>query len=537
MTSRRSRAPGMAPATARALSARVSPLSPGASLAACLLGSALGAGCGPIGAPELPFNPDEASIQDVRSFVKGGIISCRQMINRYQLLHDALDPRVNAIVSWNQNLMEDADRLDRVPRGQRGSFHCVPIVVKDNMDVIGMPTTGGVAALGGMLTRNNAEAVQRLITAGAIVLGKTNMPDFALDGINTMSSFGGQTYNPYNRDRTVYGSSGGTAAAITTSLGIVGLGSDTYGSLVQPASATGLVAIRPTQGLVSGQGILPLMSLQDMPGPMTRTVEDAAAALELMVDKQFLAKGSQSYTTDLSRDGLKGLAIGFDPALLQPLPMPELVPSPEVSELFATTLKNLTTGGASTKQVDALGTLFPSLAAVSDLSFKCMPVDFKQSLNSYLATFRPELPTKSLKDLIATKQYRDSVAMFITGAEAQADTIQTSMDCQQYLAAKTAAASAITALMDKEGLDLLVYPAANQPAFVIGEPPRGWFGFQILSSPTGLPSLTMPMGRAPSGAPVGFILLARGYQEAKLIQAAYAYQTRFKPRAEPPSSP
>lgn len=510
----------------------------GISLCTLLLGSALGTGCGPIGAPELPFNPDEASIQDVRGFVKSGLVSCRQMINRYQLLHDSLDARVNAIVTWNDKLMEDADRLDKIPFGQRGSFHCVPIVVKDNMDVIGMPTTGGLSALGGLLTRNNAEAAQRLITAGAIVLGKTNMPDVALDGLNTTSSFGGQTYNPYNRNLTVYGSSGGTAAAITTSLGIVGLGTDTYGSLVQPASATGIVAIRPTQGLVSSQGILPLMSLQDMPGPMTRTVEDAAAALELMVDKQFSPRGSQSYTTGLSKDGLKGLTIGFDPAVLQPLPMPEMIPSPEVSDLFATTLKNLAQGGATTRQVNALGTLFPSLAAVSDLSFKCMPVDFKQSFNSYLGAFRTELPIKSLKDLIATKQYRDSVADFLKGAEAQTDTIETSMACQQYLAAKTAAASAITAFMDKEGLDLFVYPAANQPAFTTGEPPRGWFGFQILSSPTGLPSLSMPMGKAPGGgAPVGFILLSRAYQEAKLIQAAYAYQNRFKPRAEPPQNP
>ena len=179
----------------------------------------------------------------------------------------------------------------------------------------------------------------------------------------------------------MYGSSGGTAAAITASLGIVGLGSDTYGSLVQPASATGLVAIRPTQGLVPTLGILPLMTLQDAPGPMTRTVEDAAATLELLVDKSLLGKGSQSYTSVLKDNGLTSLTIGFDPAVLQPLPMPPLTPSAEVSDLFYRSLSDIGQAGAKTKQVAAFTTLFGTLQAVTDASFQCMPVDFKQGFN------------------------------------------------------------------------------------------------------------------------------------------------------------
>lgn len=503
-----------------------------------LIGGALAtalAGCGPLGAPELPWNPKEASLQDVRGVVKSGLISCRQMASRYQLLHDGFDPTFRAVVSWNPQLLADAERLDRVPQGQRGSFHCVPVVIKDNIEVIGLPTTAGARALDGVLARSNAEVAQRLITAGALVLGKTNMPDFALDGTNTLSSFGGQTRNPYDQGLTVYGSSGGTAAAITASLGVIGLGTDTFGSLVQPASATGIVAIRPTQGLLPSSGILPLMSLQDMPGPMARTVEDAAAALELLVDSQYAAKGSQSYTSGLSSRGLAGLTIGYDPAALQPLPAPPLVPSEDVAGLFSQVLQNLSQAGASAKQVSVLATQLPTLQAAIDLSFQCMPVDFKQSLNSHLAELRGQAPIKSLADIIPTRKYLDSAFEFLTQAEAQTDTIQSSMACQKYLEAKAAAARSITALMDKEGVDLLIYPAANQPAYPIGTtPPKGWFGFQALSSNTGLPSLSMPMGRAPrAGAPVGFILLARGYQEAKLIQAAYAYQSRFKPRSAP----
>jgi len=494
------------------------------------------AGCGPFGAPELPFKPEEATLQDVRSAVKSGFIRCSDMISRYQLRHDALDPQLHAIVTWNDHLMVDAARLDKVPLGQRGSFHCVPVVVKDNINVAGMSTTSGALALAGSTTTSDAEVVQRLLTAGAIILGKTNMPDFALDGTNTKSSYGGQTLNPYNQSLTVYGSSGGTASAIAASLGVIGLGTDTSGSLVQPASATAVVAIRPTQGLVSGNGILPLMSLQDMPGPMARTVEDAAATLELLVDKAQSAKGSQGYTSVLKATGLSGLTIGFDPAVLQPLPAPPVTPSGEVSDLFYRALSDISQAGGKPKQVSALTTLFASLQAATDASFKCMPVDFKQSFNSYLGT-RSDLTVKTLAEVIATGKYLDSVKGFLTGAQAQTDTVQSSAACGSYLAAKLAAQNALIAFMDREGIDLLIYPTANQPAFPVGTPPSGWFGFHLLSSSTGLPSLSMPMGIAPtSAAPVGLNFLARPYQEAKLVQAAYAYQQRAKPRQAPPKS-
>ncbi len=506
------------------------------SLSALTLVSACASvtGCGAIGAPVLPFKPEEATVQNVRSAVKSGLISCRELASRYQLLHDSLDPTLHAVVTWNDDLLQDADRLDAVPTAQRGSFHCIPLVVKDNIHVAGMQNTGGALALSGGGVSADAEVVLRLRTAGALILGKTNMPDFALDGTNTKSSYGGQTPNPYNRSLTVYGSSGGTAAALSASLGIIGLGTDTYGSLIQPASATGLVAVRPTQGLIPSGGIMPLMSLQDAPGPMARTVEDVAAVLELLVDKSQVGKGSQSYTSQLKSSGLQGLTLGFDPAVLQPLAAPPLTPSSDVSDLFYKALSDITTAGGKTRQVAALTTLFASLQAATDQSFACMPVDFKESFSSYL-TSRADLKVKTLADVIATGKYTDSAKPFLQSAQAQTDTTQTSTSCQKYLAAKAAAQTAIVSFMDKEGIDLLVYPAANQPAFPIGTPPAGWFGFQLLSSPTGLPSLTLTMGAIKgNGAPMGLVLLARPYQEAKLVQAAYAYQQHRGPRPIPP---
>ena len=206
--------------------------------------------------PEPAFAPIEVTLAELREQIADGT-SCRAVVRAYGELHAEREPQLHAFITWNEAAIADAERLDAVPASERGPLHCAPIVVKDNIDVAGLPTTGGVLALASSVPTQHAGIVARLVDAGAVVLGKTNMPDFALDGIDTLSSVLGRTDNPYAAGVTVYGSSGGTAAALAASLGVVGLGSDTFGSLVQPASATGLVAIRPTQGLVSGAGVLP----------------------------------------------------------------------------------------------------------------------------------------------------------------------------------------------------------------------------------------------------------------------------------------
>lgn len=513
--------PGLAPHRRRVLSPRALFVL-GVPLVGCFGGHGL-------------FDPSETTIDELRSQVKSGAVSCRHVVEEYRRLHRSLDPSLHAITTWNEQALLEADRLDRIPVWQRGSLHCVPVVVKDNIDVAGLPTTAGAQALASNRAGSSAEIVQRFIAAGAIVLGKSNLPDFALDGTNTVSSYGGQTSNPYKQSLTVYGSSGGTAAAIAASVGVIGLGSDTYGSLVQPASATGLVAIRPTQGLVPSQGILPLMTLQDMPGPMTRTLRDAAIALELLVDKAQAGMGSQDYTQALKLDGKRMLQVGYDPLVLSDLPAVGWTTRPEVTALFNQALSQLTLAGQKTKQVSAVMPLLPMLQELTNASFACMPVDFKQGINSYLASRAGAGPIKSLSDIVASGQYLTSAQAFLTSAQAQTDSVQNSMACQKYLASRDSAAKAITALMDQQELDVLVYPAATQPAYAQGQmPPKGWFGFQILSSPTGLPSLSMPMGIEPtSGAPMGLIFLSRKHQEAVLIQAAFALESRAQPRVSP----
>jgi len=482
------------------------------------------------GDPIADFDPIEATLADVREQVAEGPVLCRTLVTRYQELYDAREPQISAFIAWNDEALAEADRLDAVPADERGSFHCVPVVVKDNIDVAGLPTTGGVEALAGSIPGEHAEIVARLVDAGAVILGKTNMPDFALDGLNTVSSAGGQTVSPYDLASTVYGSSGGTAAAIAASVGVLGLGSDTYGSLMQPGSAAGVVAIRPTQGLLPGSGLLPLMTLQDMPGPMTRTVADAATLLTLLAE----GPDAQDYTLALEPEGLQGLTIGYDPATLQEVPLLGMIPDPEVGALFDASIEAMGAAGATTDDVALLLPLLANLQPAIDGSFGCMPVDFKQGFEAYLQALGPAAPIHTLAELIETGAYIPSAEGFITGAEAETDTIESSTICQDYLVAKQAAQDAITELMDEQGLDLLVYPAANQAPFPAGEdPPMGWFGFQALSSDSGLPSLTLPMGLTASGRPVGLILLARANREDLLVRAAYGLEQASSPRVPP----
>lgn len=481
---------------------------------------------------EPDFDPIEATIADVLDQVRDGPVSCRTLVMRYRELYEARDPQLLSFVVWNEDALARADALDSIPVDERGSLHCVPISVKDNVDVAGLPTSGGIQAMAGSTPSQHADLIAPLVDAGAVVLGKTNMPDFALDGINTVSSVLGQTVNPYEPTTTVYGSSGGTAAAIAASLGIVGIGSDTFGSLTQPASATGLVTIRSTQGLVSGGGVLPLMSLQDVAGPMTRTVTDTAIALSFIA----AGPGAPDYTGVLDPDGLQGLHIGFDPVVLEELAVLGLVPDPEIAPLFDASLQAMQSAGGTTQQVTAMLPLFGDLQAATDAFFGCVPVDFRQSFEAYLGTLGPGAPVTSLADIIDSGEYIPSAEGFITNAADQTDTIETSEICMQYQATRQAAQDAITQFMDAEGLDLFAYPAANQLPFTAGQtPPMGWFGYQILSSPTGLPSLTLPIGlSAADGLPIGLTLLARADREDLLIQAAYALERELSARVPPP---
>src|SRR6058998_1029338 len=269
------------------------------------------------------FVPEEATISATHTAFAAGKINCVQLVRAYLNRIEAYDhsgPSLNAIITINPKALETAAEMDRVAAANTTTLrplHCIPVILKDNYDTADMPTTGGSVTLAESIPPRDAFVVRKLREAGALILAKANLMELARGG-TTVSSLGGQTRNPYDLSRTPGGSSGGTGAAIAASFAIGGTGSDTGQSIRSPASAQSLVGLRPTRGLISRIGIIPLSTTQDEAGPITRTVEDAARMLDVMAgydpDDPITAFGvpkiPKTYTAFLDRDGLKGARIG-----------------------------------------------------------------------------------------------------------------------------------------------------------------------------------------------------------------------------------
>src|SRR5262245_3159442 len=285
-----------------------------AALVACSLSGVLETGARAQSASR--FVPEEATIASLHAALESGQVTCAQVTRAYLERIEAYDhkgPSLNAVLTINPRALETAAQMDRVDRATaaRRPLHCVPVILKDNYDTADMPTTGGSLTLAKLLPARDGFVVRKLRDAGAIILAKANLMELAWSG-TTASSLGGQTRNPYDLTRTPGGSSGGTGADLATSFGILGTGSDTGQSIRSPASANSLVGVRPTRGLVSRAGIIPLSTTQDAAGPITRTVEDAARMLDQIVgydpDDDATAFGvgktPATYTSGLAKDGL-----------------------------------------------------------------------------------------------------------------------------------------------------------------------------------------------------------------------------------------
>src|SRR5262245_40161588 len=269
------------------------------------------------------FVPEEASISSVCGGLSARMVTCVQVIQSSLNRIDAYDhrgPALNSIITVNPHALDTAaemDRLDTETVRQR-PLHCIPVILKDNYDTADMPTTGGSVTLAKLVPASDGFVVKRLREAGALILAKANLMELAWSG-TSVSSLGGQTRNPYDLTRTPGGSSGGTGAAIAASFGVLGTGSDTGQSIRSPSSANSLVGVRPTRGLVSRAGMIPLSTTQDAAGPITRTVEDAARMLDVMAGYDpadpptafSVGHTPASYTSSLTQDALKGARIGL----------------------------------------------------------------------------------------------------------------------------------------------------------------------------------------------------------------------------------
>jgi Asp-tRNA(Asn)/Glu-tRNA(Gln) amidotransferase A subunit family amidase len=410
------------------------------------------------------------------------------------------------------------------------------VIVKDNFNTFDMPTTAGALAFQNFIPTTDAFQVAKLRDAGAIILAKANLSEFAFSGSTSISSFGGTTVNPYDPLRSPAGSSGGTGAAIAANFGVIGFGTDTGGSIRNPSSFNGLVGVRPTIGLSSRSGVIPLALSQDTAGPMTRTVRDAAIALDFTVGFDLsdpitaLSNGNipASYTTNLTSNGLQGIRIGVVRELFGTSTNPQLAAEfATVNGIIDTAIARMTGLGATFTDVT-----IPNLSSIL-ASPTLSGFEFRDNLNAYLAG-QPNAPYKTLTEIIASGQFLPSNLTTLNARNNVSD-LATNTTYQDIITNRpTFVRNSLLQAMT--GLDALLYPTTIAPPRLNTQTQQTGSSNR-LSAFSGFPAVTLPAGFTGNGLPVGMELLGRAFSEASLLQYAYAYETAFNVRVAPSSVP
>ncbi|MEO7962681.1 MAG: amidase family protein [Gemmatimonadaceae bacterium] len=490
------------------------------------------------------FAPEETSIAAVHAAMRSGAITCRSLVSMFLRRIEAYDkngPAINAIITLNPAALATADSLDRryAREGLTGPLHCIPMIVKDNFETLDLPTSAGNLALSTWRPSRDATMVRRVREAGAIVLAKSNMAELAFSPYETVSSaLPGYTKNPYALDRVTAGSSGGTAAAVASSFGVVGLGTDTGNSIRGPSSHQALVGIRSTMGLTSRMGVVPLVSSSDIAGPMARSVADAAAVFQVVAgedasDPVTTASHDRPvprYADSLRAEGLKGARIGIVHLAYD---SPSL--DGEIKELFARALADMTRQGAVI--VDPL--VIPGLDSLRRLpsSGSCFPfrADFEGYLTS-VASSNP--PVRTVADILKSGRFHPSVQGRLEAA--RVDTVPPAANpaCQARERFREQVRVLVRQAMDAQHIDALAYPTWSNPPRLIGDlnSPAG-DNSQFFSPTTGFPAITVPMGYTRGVLPSGLQLFARPFGEGTLFRLAYAYEQATHHRRPPASVP
>jgi amidase len=491
------------------------------------------------------FELNELSVWQLQDGMQSGRYTSRKLVELYlerisQI--DAAGPRLRSVIEINPDALALADALDaeRKAKGARGPLHGIPVLIKDNIDTGDkMLTTAGSLALTGAPAPHDAFVVERLRAAGVVLLGKTNLSEWAnirsTKSTSGWSARGGLVKNPYVLDRNPCGSSSGTGAAIAANLAAVGVGTETDGSVVCPSSVAALVGIKPTIGLVSRSGIIPIAHSQDTAGPMTRTVTDAAVLLNAMVgvDPRDPATASTSsaredYTAALKASALQGARIGVARE-------PYFGYSAPADSLIEAAIVGMKAQGATI--VDPAD--IPTAARLDECEIEVLLYELKADLNAYLATRGTAAAASTLKELIAFNERERAREMPYFGQElfirAEAKGPLTTPD---YVAAATlcrrlAREQGIDAVMTTHRLDALVAPTLG-PAW----PTDLLNGDHITGSSStpaavaGYPSITVPAGWVGS-LPVGILFMGRAWSESRLIGLAFAYEQATKHRRPP----
>jgi amidase len=500
------------------------------------------ANCAP--APDRSFHLMETSIVDIHKALQDGTLTCHSLVQQYLDRINAYDqrgPALDAMLYINPKSLEQADVFDKNFKRTHKlrSLGCVPLILKDNFDTADMPTTAGALSMRGAQPERDAFVVTKLRETGAIILGKTNLQEFASGGIS-VSSLGGQVKNPYDLTRTPGGSSGGTGAAIAANFAAAGTGSDTGGSIRSPSSANSLVGIRPTRGLISRDGIIPVSPTQDTIGPMTRNVADAVRILDVMAGYDpndpvtALSVGNipKTYTAFL-QNGLKGARLGVLTNLFGSGPEYE-----EVNRVMAKAINALQEQGAVIIRLEDPALETKTLTA----NFRLNEPEFKAALNSYLQQQGPHVPVHSLEEIIASGQYhKPTLEKFFAAAESYDDGPNTA-DYKDRRMRMDEVRIEVANLLAKHRLDALVYPHQKCLVLPIGAT------FQkdrngIVAALAGFPAIEVPAGfsaptkNAPIGVPVGMELLGRAWAEPELIKLAFGFEEATHLRRPPASTP
>jgi amidase len=494
----------------------------------------------------ISFGPkwiEEMTISQLQKGYSEGRFTIAEVVRLYLDRIGAIDkngPALNSVLMINPDAMAIAEELDRelAAGKKRGPMHGVPVILKDNIDTNdGMPTTAGSLALKNSFPSKDSFVAKKLREAGAVILGKSNLSEWANFRAETSSSgwsaVGGQTKNPYVLDRNPCGSSSGSGVAVSANLCMIAIGTETNGSIVCPSTSNGIVGIKPTVGLISRTGIIPISFTQDTPGPMARTVADAATALGVLTGidardaKTFGSEGKSltDYTVFLKENGLTGKRIGL---LRKTMGF-----SDRVDTLMLEAVSFLRSHGAEVIDIEV-----PRTENYNSASMEVMLYEFKDGLNSYLAGLTDVVPVKTLADLIAFNKndsielkYFDQKLLEMAGKKGSLEDKEYKEALSKML--KATREEGIDKVMDSNRLDAIMAPtgsAAWKTDLILGDHFTG--GSSSLAAISGYPAITVPMGFV-NDLPVGVTFFGRAWSEGTLLTIAYGYEQGTKHRKTP----
>ena len=480
-----------------------------------------------------PFKIEEANIADVHRAMSNGQITARQLVETYLkriAAYDKKGPAINAIIEINPKALEEADRLDAAFKktGLTGPLHGIPILVKDAIATTDLPTTGGSLSLQGFVPKNEATIVRKLKAAGAIILGKTNLDEFTF-GTRGISSLGGQTLNPYDLTRNPAGSSGGSGAAVSANFAMAALGTDTGSSIRYPSSATSLVGLRATVGLVSRTGIMPNSMTQDTGGPLARSVADTARLLDAIAGYDAsdtatawsVGQVAKSYTAGLDAKSLRGARIGV------------------LESFYATGEEAADVNAAMAASADSMRKAGATLVPIKD-AFDINEIGEMQ-VATYETTFyfdaylkQENAPFKSLEAILNSGKLAKEIS------DSTRNRIKLTMNDPEFkerMLKRGLLQDRVMKIMADQKLDAIIYPFSRTLVGKVGGVQARHNGF--LSAVTGFPALILPAGfskpsaTAPIGVPIGLEMLGRPWSEAKLLKMGFAFEIATKIRRPP----